>query len=191
MILATFLDDHQRPTLGAVDRQAGLILDLQRLAVAVDGRPDPDLAAMLTLIQGGDAALDRARRLEGAARAQGIAEAVHSLDGTRLLAPLPVPEQVRDFSVFELHMRQAAVGVARLRGARTGSTDPIPFPEQIILPSSFYQQPIYYKGNRFNIVGHEAEIWWPSYCEKFDYELEFAAVIGQPAGTSRPRTRNR
>ena len=121
MILATFLDPDGQPVIGAVDRRNGTIVDLGRLSALLGSGPEPEMTAMLALIRGGTPALDRARALEAAAISCGVEEAVRPLADVTLLAPLPVPEQVRDFSVFELHMRQAAVGVARLRAARTGS----------------------------------------------------------------------
>ena len=43
----------------------------------------------------------------------------------------------------------------------------------------WYEQPIYYKGNRLSFVGHKAEIKWPSFSEFLDIELEIATIIGK------------
>ena len=40
-----------------------------------------------------------------------------------------------------------------------------------------YKQPVYYKGNRFNVVGHEEEVRWPRYSAMLDYELEFGIFL--------------
>ncbi len=36
------------------------------------------------------------------------------------------------------------------------------------------------KGNRFSVIGPDADIVWPPLCGRLDYELEFAIVIGKP-----------
>jgi 2-keto-4-pentenoate hydratase/2-oxohepta-3-ene-1,7-dioic acid hydratase in catechol pathway len=84
-----------------------------------------------------------------------------------LLAPLPVPQSIRDCSVFEEHLKSAARAAAR-----TGAP---PFK----IPDVWYKQPVYYKGNRFSVIGPDAEIVWPPQCSRLDYELEIAAVIGR------------
>src|SRR5512143_1903698 len=80
----------------------------------------------------------------------------------RLKAPLPNPASVRDFYAFEEHVK---AGFAK-RG------EP--------MPQEWYEMPVYYKSGRHNILGTDAEVLWPSFTEKFDYELERAAVIGKP-----------
>ena len=39
--------------------------------------------------------------------------------------------------------------------------------------------PAYYKGDPDTVVGPEASVQVPSYCEKFDFELELAMVVGR------------
>lgn len=135
------------------------------------------LASMLALIQGGEAALDLARSLFERA------DATLALGDLRLLSPLPVPEQIRDCLVFERHLLQASAQHARL------ITRDAPDPDQALadllasgafaIAPVWYEQPIYYKGNRFSAIGHEEDIRWPRYSERLDYELEMAAVIGR------------
>jgi 2-keto-4-pentenoate hydratase/2-oxohepta-3-ene-1,7-dioic acid hydratase in catechol pathway len=36
----------------------------------------------------------------------------------------------------------------------------------------WYEQPIYYKANRFSVVGADADVRWPAYAQLLDYELE-------------------
>ena len=43
----------------------------------------------------------------------------------------------------------------------------------------FFDIPAYYKGNRFSIAGHGADVHWPAYSDEVDYELEFSIVIGK------------
>jgi 2-keto-4-pentenoate hydratase/2-oxohepta-3-ene-1,7-dioic acid hydratase in catechol pathway len=74
---------------------------------------------------------------------------------------------MRDCLTFELHLRNA---IARFE-ERTGVKRPF--------PDVWFQQPIYYKANRFSFVGHEADVIWPRYSSWMDFELEIAAVIGK------------
>jgi 2-keto-4-pentenoate hydratase/2-oxohepta-3-ene-1,7-dioic acid hydratase in catechol pathway len=46
-------------------------------------------------------------------------------------------------------------------------------------PKVWYQSPVYYKGNPHSVVGHDAEVLWPPFTERFDYELEFGIFIGR------------
>lgn len=85
-----------------------------------------------------------------------------------LKAPLPCPVSLRDFYAFEAHVKKGF----EKRGE--------PMPEE------WYQIPVYYKGNHLNIAGPEDEIPWPSFTEKFDYELEIAFVIGKTGMNVKP-----
>lgn len=79
----------------------------------------------------------------------------------RLLAPLPNPNSVRDFYAFEAHVKKGF----EKRG------EP--------MPREWYEIPVYYKSGHNNIIGSGEDVRWPSFTEKFDYELELAAVIGK------------
>ena len=52
-------------------------------------------------------------------------------------------------------------------------------PARIKVAPIWYQEPIYYKCNRFSVVGPGADVIKPSYCDVLDYELEFAAILGK------------
>jgi 2-keto-4-pentenoate hydratase/2-oxohepta-3-ene-1,7-dioic acid hydratase in catechol pathway len=43
----------------------------------------------------------------------------------------------------------------------------------------WYQVPAYYKGDPDTVVGPDASVQVPPYCEKFDFELELAMVVGR------------
>lgn len=162
MRLATFRVGDDGPRVGAAVADDHL-LDLAAATEARHGVADPAFASMLALIDGGDPALDRARGLV----ADPVDQATVPLDGVELLAPLPEPRQIRDFLSFEAHLRNCYDTVERFGG-----------PHQEI-PPVWYQQPIYYKANRFSVVGHEAPVRWPAYSQMMDYELELACVIGR------------
>ena len=88
----------------------------------------------------------------------------------RLLAPLPRPNTIRDFSTFEQHQAR----VTRAKGSAE-------------VPPVWYQIPVYWKANPDNVVGPEADVCWPDYAEQLDYELEFGVVIGR-AGRDIPQS---
>jgi 2-keto-4-pentenoate hydratase/2-oxohepta-3-ene-1,7-dioic acid hydratase in catechol pathway len=102
------------------------------------------------LIEAGPGAWDAARVLAADAA---------SVPLPRLLAPLR-PASLRDFLAFEDH----AKGGARRRNEE--------------LNPAWYESPVYYKGNHRSIVGPDAEVVWPSFTDKLDFELELACVIG-------------
>ena len=170
MKLATFVTAAGAPAVGVVDTAAGRLLDLARAAATVDGRAAPAFADMLALIDGGDAALDHARTI--AARWPDAASL--PLAGTRLLAPLPEPRQFRDCMVFEEHVLNSA----KRAKERTGV--------ERVIEKVWYEQPIYYKANRFSVVGPDTDVTWPHYSKVMDFECEMAAVIGRRGKDIRP-----
>lgn len=123
----------------------------------------PEYGDMLAAIQAGIPALQSATR--GAA---------HPLARVRLLAPIPRPPRLRDFLSFELHVRQSRAN-RYLFGQGSARLDPA----SIEIARVWYERPVYYKGNPFSVVGHEAEVHWPSYSRIIDFELEIGAVIGR------------
>ncbi|HUN65320.1 MAG TPA: fumarylacetoacetate hydrolase family protein [Bacteroidota bacterium] len=79
----------------------------------------------------------------------------------RLLPPLPHPPSIRDFYAFEEHVKKGF----EKRG------EP--------MPKEWYEMPVYYKSAHWSVIGPEDEVTWPSFTEKFDYELELAVIIGK------------
>lgn len=79
----------------------------------------------------------------------------------KLKAPLPRPTSMRDFYVFEQHVKTGF----QKRG------EP--------MPQEWYEIPVYYKGAHWSIIGPDDDVLWPSFTEKFDYELELAIIIGK------------
>jgi len=77
----------------------------------------------------------------------------------KLLAPLR-PSSLRDFLTFEDHAKGGA--------ARRGEE----------LNPAWYRTPVYYKGNHRSIVGPDADVSWPAFSQRLDFELELACVIG-------------
>jgi 2-keto-4-pentenoate hydratase/2-oxohepta-3-ene-1,7-dioic acid hydratase in catechol pathway len=162
MRLVTFRDAIGETRHGALDSSGGNIVDLSRAwGAATTAMAAPsDLQA---LIEAGPEAWDHARQVVAAAPQ----EALIPLDEAQLLAPLPRPVRMRDFSVFESH--------AALDG-------------RIKLADVWYEWPVYYKCNVFSVVGPDSTVTWPAGSNELDYELEFAAIIGL-GGRQIPRER--
>ncbi|MGE0743765.1 MAG: fumarylacetoacetate hydrolase family protein [Rhodospirillales bacterium] len=87
------------------------------------------------------------------------ARLVYARKDVRLLAPVPRPNSLRDFSIYEEHMSRADR----------------PFPKR----PAWYVTPPYYKGNPDTIVGPEDPIPYPYYTERLDLEIEIGIVIGK------------
>lgn len=152
-----------------VDLAAGYAAHLERTDRGCDAQHisglllSPDMPAFLGLGTMGREAATRA--LEAAARSDEAcgARTRYVLSEVRLLSPLPRPRVMRDFLTFEGHMKQAFRALGR--------TDPI--------HPLWYEVPAYYKGNPDTVVGPDADVAVPPYCEKFDFELELAMVTGR------------
>jgi 2-keto-4-pentenoate hydratase/2-oxohepta-3-ene-1,7-dioic acid hydratase in catechol pathway len=122
---------------------------------------------MLALIDAGAVAFDEAKALTATPKATA------KLSDVRLLAPIPEPRQMRDFLCFEQHLRQA-----RANRHIFGQGERVD-PATVELPQVWYEQPIYYKCNRFSVIGTGQDVLWPRYCKLLDYELEFGAILGK------------
>ncbi len=131
---------------------------------------------MLSLIEAGDEAMKLARQL--------MQKPANLIENYRVIAPLPRPPQIRDAMCFELHIRQSLKSVCTLR-ALAANIDPeqalkdAAASGQLDIPEIWYQQPVYYKANRFAVSGNGEEIPWPKYSQIMDYECELACVIGK------------
>jgi 2-keto-4-pentenoate hydratase/2-oxohepta-3-ene-1,7-dioic acid hydratase in catechol pathway len=163
---------------------------LQRIGAAVDGRlidfsaayaahldhADPGCDAqrlgsllfppdMVSFIGTGDAGRRAADHAVNAAATTDEAFGARTSYGpheVRLLAPVTRPRVIRDFLTFEGHMLTAGKALGRAQ-----------------IPPVWYEVPAYYKGDPDTVVGPEATVYWPQYCEKFDFELELGMVIGR------------
>jgi len=149
-------------------QRVGAALPDGRIADLTAPAADPAFRDMLSLIEAGPAALERARAAAAAAKV------THAMADIRLLAPLPRPPRLRDFLCFELHVRQSRAN-RYLFGQGTERLDPA----KIEIAKVWYERPVYYKGNTFSVVGHDAEVRWPAYSSIIDYELEIGLVIGR------------
>ena len=145
------------------------------LAAATDGR----IISIQSLIELADAGLEMAQG------AIDRASAGHILDMSevKLTAPIQPPIQIRDFLCFETHLRQAFPAARKLRAQ--AFDDPVAAEAEmerkgiLSIPEAFYEQPIYYKANRFSAVGHDEDVIWPAFSNVMDFELELGFYIGR------------
>lgn len=180
MKLATFAAG-EAAHIGMADPGADRMFDLTRAARA-DGAQPEMFASMLALIDADDAGLDAARALH--LRHGQDPAFLTALSGTRLLAPLPEPRQMRDGMSFATHIRQSGSGRGRaLAEARAkgdaGEVARIEARELPALPEIYRQMPIYYFTNRLAVAGPDTHVTWPRYSKVMDYELEFGIVTGR------------
>ena len=162
MKLATY-DSGAGPGLGAVIDGDRRLVNLSSAAQRRHGRRDHVLENMLALIDAGEAG----RLTAEAVVADPPDEDVVDLASVRLLAPLPEPRQIRDFLCFEEHLRNSFAQAEKQTG------------RSFTIPPVWYEQPIYYKANRFSVIGPDTDVVWPHYAELLDYELELACIIGK------------
>jgi 2-keto-4-pentenoate hydratase/2-oxohepta-3-ene-1,7-dioic acid hydratase in catechol pathway len=162
-----------RPVLRAGVLADGVVVDIDRAVSARGGSPVAGSSSggssqLLTLIRGGDGALDIAREavehvVATGAERNGDDAIIHSLEEVQLVAPLPRPNSLRDYLVVEEHLRNCvAAGILEA------------------IAEEWYNIPAHYKGNVDEIYGPDDTIPWPAYTDKLDYELEICAVIGNP-----------
>lgn len=154
-------------------------VDLNSAHEAMTGEPTEDFRSLLDLMRGGQAALESARKTLAYAETNTDVPGVSQLSEARLLAPLPLPVKIRSFSVYEKHMLQALDAFIKAKvGAWAVKLNHVL--KLMKPPKQFYEAPAYYKGSNTTVIGHEADICWPTFEEeKMDYELELGVFIGR------------
>jgi 2-keto-4-pentenoate hydratase/2-oxohepta-3-ene-1,7-dioic acid hydratase in catechol pathway len=181
--LVTFERGDGTQHIGALTDGGSTIAVLQAGARAMDGAPSPFLADMLAFLRGGAQARDKALAVLEYIIDQRPPDATVPLDDVALLAPVPRPESIRDFMSFEQHIINSirAVGLKRLAPLDVWLERTFGRKRSIAyrFNKAWYERPIYYKSNRYSVVGTEAEVRIPAYTRQFDYELEWGIFIGR------------
>ncbi len=158
----------------------------------IDGHCPPYLASMLDLLDASERGREHAERLVEAANNRQEPSLLKPRDAIRLLAPVPRPRTIRDCMSFEGHLINAMRTVVKWKFRPAAALDRMLarwFGKGFLRPPRiWYERPLYYKGNPHSVVGPEADIRWPAYTEKLDYELEFGVFIGR-VGTQHPDAR--
>jgi 2-keto-4-pentenoate hydratase/2-oxohepta-3-ene-1,7-dioic acid hydratase in catechol pathway len=120
-------------------------------------------ADMIGFLEGGPPAMDRARRALDYARGSGEDDEGRQLvfrrRDVRLLAPVPRPRTLRDFSVYDEHMTK-----------NRPTSEKQPF---------WYHFASCYKGNPDAVYGPDDPLPWPDFTDLLDPELELCAVVGR------------
>ncbi len=180
MKLVTFQRGDAASRAGALVDDGTVIVDLAAASERRGWTATP-YASVLAMIEGGDAALGQAYDL----LARGDAATRVPVADVVLHAPLQPPVQMRDCLCFEGHLIQAFRNLRQMRAQQ--SDDPAAALAEmerdgvLSVPKTFYQQPIYYKANRFAVVGTGHDVIWPGYSEMMDFELEFGIYLGRRA----------
>ncbi len=138
-----------------------MLLDLDRAAELARFETNV-FTDMQGVIEDGDYGLEQA---QGLLRRSDKRALIKTADVTFL--PPVMPVQYRDCLVFEEHLKNSFAAATKMTG------------RAFDIPPIWYDQPIYYKGNRMSFVGHGADVLWPDYAEFLDIELELAIVIGK------------
>jgi len=163
------------PRIAIVHGNDDTLFDLATAAER-DGRAEPAFRSMLDLMDAGPAALDRARALFTKFKAEPAFS--RKIATGMLLAPVPVPRSIRDFSSFPEHLKNAPRGMRKLIARLKG--EPVPdLPPATDVPEINRRRMLFYKGNTLTVVGTDAEVRRPSYSKYMDYELECGAFIGR------------
>ena len=129
-----------------------------------------DIRDMVQLVEMGEAGLEAVRD----ALANPQFGATLGMEDVEMRVPIR-PVQYRDCLVFEAHLKNCFTAMEKVTGRAHE------------IPPVWYEQPIYYKGNRLSFIGHGQDVRWPNYADFLDLELELAIIIGKrgrdiPAG---------
>lgn len=181
MRLVTFVDIQGMQRAGALINKDQEVVDFQAAYQSLNGSPNAVFQSVQALVDGGEQALELARKLV----ARAPVSSVRQRGDVKLRAPIQPPPQMRDCSCFELHLKQSFAAARRARVKRE------PDPEAALkamntraddrVIDTFNRQPIYYKCNRFAVIGADENVIWPSYSRALDFELEFGCYISKHA----------
>lgn len=138
-----------------------VVLDLDRAALLARYETDT-FRSMQSVIEEGDYGLEQAEHLLRRANRRCMLKT----EDLRFLPPV-MPVQYRDCLVFEEHLKNSFARAGEMTG------------QDFEIPKVWYDQPVYYKGNRMSFVGHGADVIWPAYADMLDVELEMAIVLGK------------
>lgn len=180
MKLVTFTAGNGTPRSGVLIDNDRRVVDLQTAHEAKWKKPAAEIATVLAIAEGGQRALDVAAETVKAAGP----DVTHARDAVKLMAPIPNPPQMRDFLCFEKHLKQAFGAARKVRAKQ--SPDPEAAMREmeeknlLSVPQAWYERPLFYHPNRFNVIGDGDEVVWPPYSQLMDFELEFGFYIGKP-----------
>ena len=155
----------------------GALTDTGVFNLSAAAPEDIAFSSMQHFIEAGQLALDRAYAL-----LESSSVSIPS-DQVDFLAPLPLPPQIRDCLGFEEHLKNSFESAMKL--SAMAADDPVAAERELrasgrfTVPEVWYQQPLYYKANRFSVAESGKDVVWPAYSEVMDFELEMACIVGK------------
>jgi 2-keto-4-pentenoate hydratase/2-oxohepta-3-ene-1,7-dioic acid hydratase in catechol pathway len=155
----------------------GALTDTGVFNLSAAAPEDIAFSSMQNFIEAGQLALDRAYAL-----LESSSVSIPS-DQVDFLAPLPLPPQIRDCLGFEEHLKNSFESAMKL--SAMAADDPVAAERELrasgrfTVPEVWYQQPLYYKANRFSVAESGKDVVWPAYSEVMDFELEMACIVGK------------
>jgi len=168
--------------IGALAEADSKIIRLQAAEQFRSGATKSYFHSMLAFLQGAGAARDAAQQTIEFALSQRPEGAVIERASVALLSPVPRPESIREFMVFEQHvinctrrfgMPRWAASLDRAVEKTLGRKASLAYR----MARPWYERPVYYKGNRMNVIGEGASVTIPRYTQAFDWELEFGIFL--------------
>lgn len=182
MKLVTFCKgDGQR--VGVITSDGDSVVDVQAAARHFGDEEPAYLASTMAMLEAGEESFDLARDLAKESEVDGSSESIIPLSDVTLLAPVPRPRSIRDCLAFERHLIQATRTIVSWKAPTLVFLDrgmERLFGKGFLRPPPvWYKRPIYYKGNPNSVVGHDADVRWPSFSKRLDFELEFGIFIGK------------
>ena len=155
----------------------GALTDTGVFNLSAAAPEDIAFSSMQHFIEAGQLALDRAYALLESSSASIPSDQVD------FLAPLPLPPQIRDCLGFEEHLKNSFESAMKL--SAMAADDPVVAEQELrasgrfTVPEVWYQQPLYYKANRFSVAESGKDVVWPAYSDVMDFELEMACIVGK------------
>ncbi|VFN05023.1 MAG: Fumarylacetoacetate (FAA) hydrolase family protein [Candidatus Kentron sp. G] len=183
MKLVTFSKENGMEYIGALIDDERNIAVLQVGVLLMDDSSSPFFTDMLAFLQGDAAARDKAQAVVEFITTQRPPDSIIAVDSVTLLAPVPRPESMRDCLGFEQHLINFVRATRLKKIASFDEWVERTFGRRKSMAGraikTFYERPIYYKGNRFSVIGPDAPMQIPAYTKRLDYELELGIFIGR------------
>jgi 2-keto-4-pentenoate hydratase/2-oxohepta-3-ene-1,7-dioic acid hydratase in catechol pathway len=168
--------------IGALTDADSKIVRLQASERLRNGQANSYFQTMLAFLQGGSGAREAAQQAVEFALSERPEGTIIARESVELLSPVPRPESIREFMVFEQHvvnctrrfgMPRWLASLDRLAENALGRKATLAY--RMMRP--WYERPVYYKGNRMNVIGDGASVTIPRYTKAFDWELEFGVFL--------------
>jgi len=168
--------------IGALVEADSKIIRLQAAERLRGGEDNPHFQSMLAFLWGASEARDTALRAIDFALSQRPENIGIEHASVEILSPVPRPESIREFMVFEQHVINCTrrfempgwmASIDRLVDRTLGRKATMAYRKA----KPWYERPVYYKGNRMNVIGDGASVTIPRYTKTFDWELEFGIFL--------------